>query len=88
MRKIWNSLTLILILQSKNQKIQKSIGQDFICPYWLKKANSKLIRHYLLKVIKSVYKNGIFPRDFNLCKVRPIKKDFIKASHDISITYI
>jgi hypothetical protein len=55
-------------LAIKEMKNSKAIGLDEICPFWLKKSNSRTMRYYLLKLINNIYKEGIFPSEFNLCK--------------------
>ncbi len=68
----------------KEMKNSKAIGLDEICPFWLKKSNSRTMRYYLLKLINNIYKEGIFPSEFNLCKLRPIIKNFHNASDDVN----
>jgi hypothetical protein len=38
----------------------------------------------LLKLIDNIYKEGIFPGEFNLCKIHPIIKNFNKANDDLN----
>ena len=67
----------------KESKNSKAVGEDSICSLWLKKSNSTTIRYYLMKLFNSIYKYGIFPLDFNLCKIRPIIKNFSKSNDDV-----
>ena len=71
-------------LAIKESKNSEAVGLDGICPFWLKKSNSLLVRHYLLKLINKIYKEGTFPKEFNLCKMRPIIKNFQNANDDIN----
>jgi hypothetical protein len=68
----------------KESKNSKSIGLDEICPLWLKKSNSTTVRHYLLKLMNNIFEIGCFPKEFNLCKLLPIIKNFNKPNDDLN----
>ena len=73
-----------LELAIKESKNSKAIGLDEICPLWLKLSNSSTIRYFLLKLLNSIYKDGLFPDEFNSCKLRPIIKNFNKSNEDLN----
>jgi hypothetical protein len=69
----------------KDSKNLKAVGTDGIYPFWLKKCNCPTVRKSLLKLFFNLMqKNGNVPINFNLCRVRPIIKDFNKLNSDIN----